>query len=149
MGVPRGWGLSGGKSARSWEGLVQNPKRTYRIYREEGLQVRTKQRKKLTRQRIPMAVPDGLNERWSIDFVSDQLANGRRFRVLNIVDDYSRECVLQIVDFSIFGQRVARELNELERPLPNSLVCDNGPEFTSKARFSSTQETHASPDALL
>ena len=134
-------GLSGGKSARSWEGLVQNPKRTYRIYREEGLQVRTKQRKKLTRQRIPMAVPDGLNERWSIDFVWDQLANGRRFRVLNIVDDYSRECVLQIVDCSISGQRVARELNELERPLPNSLVCDNGPEFTSKARFSSTQET--------
>jgi hypothetical protein len=70
-----------------------NPKRTYRIYREEGLQVRTKQRKKLTRPRIPMEVPDAVNQRWSIDFVSDQLANGRRFRVLNIVDDFSRECV--------------------------------------------------------
>ncbi len=88
-----------------------------------------------------MAVPDGLNERWSIDFVWDQLANGRRFRVLNIVDDYSRECVLQIVDFSISGQRVARELNELERPLPNSLVCDNGPEFTSKAMFFWSQQS--------
>ncbi len=60
------------------EGLVQNPKRTYRIYREEGLQVRTKRRKKLNRPRIPMVVPNQVNERWSMDFVSDQLANGRR-----------------------------------------------------------------------
>ncbi len=89
------------------EGHVINPKRTYRIYREEGLQVRTKRRKKLIRPRIPMVVPDAVNQRWSIDFVSDQLANGRRFRVLNIVDDYSRECVSQIVDFSISGQRLA------------------------------------------
>ncbi len=89
------------------EGHVINPKRTYRIYREEGLQVRTKRRKKLIRPRIPMVVPDAVNQRWSIDFVSDQLANGRRFRVLNIVDDFSRECVSQIVDFSISGQRLA------------------------------------------
>ena len=77
-------------------GHVINQKRTYRIYREEGLQVRTKRRKKLTRPRVPMAVPDGINQRWSVDFVSDQLANGRRFRVFNIVDDYSRECVQQM-----------------------------------------------------
>lgn len=76
------------------EGLVTNPKRTYRIYREEGLQVRTKRRKKLIRPRVPMLVPDTVNQRWSMDFISDQLANGRRFRVLNVVDDYSRECVL-------------------------------------------------------
>ena len=76
------------------EGLVINPKRTYRLYREEGLQVRTKQRKKLVRPRIPMLVPDAVNQRWSMDFVSDQLANGRRFRVLNVVDDYTREIVL-------------------------------------------------------
>ena len=69
------------------EGHVINPKRTYRIYREEGLQVRTKHRKKLIRPRIPMVVPDAVNQRWSIDFVSDQLANGRRFRVLKLVDD--------------------------------------------------------------
>ena len=73
------------------EGLVVNPKRTYRLYREEGLQVRTKRRKKLNRPRIPMLVPTAVNQRWSMDFVSDQLANGRRFRILNIVDDYSRE----------------------------------------------------------
>ena len=117
------------------EGHVINPKRTYRIYREEGLQVRTKRRKKLIRPRIPMVVPDAVNQRWSIDFVSDQLANGRRFRVLNIVDDYSRECVSQIVDFSISGQRLAREFDRLTRQLPKTIVCDNGPEFTSKAMF--------------
>ena len=116
-------------------GHVTNHKRTYRIYREEGLQVRTKRRRKLTRPRVPMLVPDRLNQRWSMDFVSDQLANGRRFRVLNVVDDYSRECVLQIVDFSISGQRLGRELSRLARPLPKTLVCDNGPEFTSKAMF--------------
>ncbi len=117
------------------QGHVINPKRTYRIYREEGLQVRTKQRKKLTRPRIPMAIPDAVNQRWSMDFVSDQLAPGRRFRVLNIVDDFSRESVAQIVDFSISGARVARELDRLGRPLPEAIVCDNGPEFTSKAMF--------------
>lgn len=117
------------------EGLVINRKRTYRLYREEGLQVRTKRRKKLVRPRIPMLVPDSVDQRWSMDFVSDQLANGRRFRVLNIVDDYSRECVLQLVDFSISGLRLARELDRLKRQLPKTIVCDNGPEFTSKAMF--------------
>jgi putative transposase len=123
------------------EGLAINPKRTYRLYREEGLQVRTKRRKKLIRPRIPMLVPDSVNQRWSMDFVSDQLANGRRFRVLNIVDDYSREIVLQVVDFSISGYRVARELDRLERKLPKSIVCDNGPEFTCKAMFFWSKKT--------
>ena len=97
-----------------------NHKRTYRIYCEEGLQVRTKKRKKLHRPRVPMAVPNQVNERWSVDFVSDQLANGRRFRVFNVVDDFSRECVLQIVDFSIGGQRLARELDRL---WPDAVHC--------------------------
>jgi putative transposase len=117
------------------EGRVINRKRTYRIYREEGLQVRTKKRKKLFRARVPILLPDTINQRWSMDFVSDQLASGRRLRVLNIVDDFSRECVLQIVDFSISGDRLARELDGLSRPLPGTIVCDNGPEFTSKAMF--------------
>ena len=117
------------------EGKVINPKRTYRIYREEGLQVRTKKRKKLIRPRIPMLAPESVNQHWSMDFVSDQLANGRRFRVLNIVDDYSREFVLQLADFSISGNRVGRELDQLTRKLPKTIVCDNGPEFTSKALF--------------
>lgn len=123
------------------EGLVVNPKRTYRLYREEGLQVRTKRRTKLIRPRIPMLVPDSVNQRWSMDFVSDQLANGRRFRVLNIVDDYSREIVLQVVDFSISGYRVAHELDRLERKLPKTIVCDNGPEFTCKAMFFWSKKT--------
>lgn len=119
------------------EGLVVNRKRTYRIYTELGMQVRTKKRKKLVRPRVPMAIPCRLNERWSLDFVSDQLSNGRRFRVLNIVDDYSRTCVGQLVDTSISGERLTHFLDEisLTRPLPDKIVLDNGPELTSKAMF--------------
>ena len=69
------------------DSLVVNRKRAYRVYTEESLQVRTKKRKKLIRPRLPMELPSDVNQRWSIDFVTEQLANGRRFRVLNIVDD--------------------------------------------------------------
>ena len=81
-------------------------------------------------------VPEA-NERWSADFMSDQLANGRRFRILNLIDDFSRHYVGQIVDTSISGARLVRYLDELSttRPLPRTLVLDNGPEFTSKAMF--------------
>jgi len=84
-----------------------------------------------------MAVPGCQNERWSADFVSDQLANGRRFRVLNIVDDYSRVCVGQLTEFSIPGERMVRYLDQLAqaRAMPSTLVLDNGPEMTSKAMF--------------
>lgn len=127
------------------EGLVINRKRTYRVYTEEGLQVRTKKRKKLVRPRMPMAVPIATNVRWSMDFVSDQLSNGRRFRVLNIVDDYSREMVDQLTAYSITGNQVARFLNRIAetRPLPDQIVCDNGTEFTSKAMFFWQQESNA------
>jgi putative transposase len=119
------------------EGLVQNKKRTYRIYTELGLQVRTKRRKKLIRPRIPLDLPSRAGERWSLDFVHDQLSCGRRFRILNIVDDFSRECVGQLVDFSISGQRLARYLDQLaaQLRLPKAIVCDNGTELTSKAMF--------------
>lgn len=119
------------------EGLVKNKKRTYRIYTEEGLQVRTKKRKKLIRPRMPMLIPTAPNERWSMDFVSDQLSNGRRFRVLNVIDDFSREMVGQLVDVSIGGRQVARFLDFLieQRGKPNQIICDNGPEFTCKAMF--------------
>lgn len=91
------------------EGLVVNHKRTYRLYTELGLQVRTKKRRKLPRRdRIAPQVPERPMQRWSMDFVSDQLADCRRFRVLNIVDDHSRFCPGQIVDISIPGARVAR-----------------------------------------
>ena len=119
------------------DGLVLNKKRTYRLYTELGMQVRTKRRKKLVRPRVPMDVPLRPNERWSLDFVSDQLSNGRRIRILNIVDDYSRVCVGQLIDTSISGQRMANYLEVLgqERGLPTSIVLDNGPEMTSKAMF--------------
>ena len=104
---------------------------------EEGLQVRTKRRKKIVRPRVPIAVPDAVNQRWSMDFVSAQLANGRRFRVLNIVDDFSREYVLKIVDFSISGHRVARELDRISRRLPKTIVCDNV--LPTEVKFSKPQ----------
>jgi len=119
------------------EGLVINKKHTYRLYTEENLQVRTKKRKKLTRPRLVMDAPTKANQRWSMDFVADQLSNGRRFRILNVVDDYSRELVGQLVLFSITGQQVARFLTQLfeQRAKPKSITCDNGTEFTSKAMF--------------
>ena len=125
------------------EGLVTNKKHTYRLYIEEGLQVRTKKRKKLTRPRQLMDLPSAPNQRWSMDFVSDQLCNGRRFRVLNVVDDYSREMLGQLVSISISGRQVARFLDELieERCKPSKIVCDNGTEFTSKAMFFWSKET--------
>jgi len=125
------------------EGLVRNAKRTYRLYRQLGMQVRTKRRKKLVRPRVPLAVPTRSNERWSLDFVHDQLANGRRIRVLNVVDDYSRVCVGQLVDLSISGQRMARFLDQLgdSRGLPKTIVMDNGTEMTSKAMFIWSKKT--------
>ncbi len=118
------------------EGLVVNAKKTYRLYREERLQVRRKRRKRLpARDRGPFPHLDGPNQRWSMDFMSDQLATGRRFRILNVVDDYSRECIGQLVDVSISGERVSRLLDHLavQRARPVAIVLDNGPEFTSKA----------------
>ncbi len=114
-----------------------NRKRTYRLYTALGMQIRTRRRKKLHQPPIPMALPTRVNERWSLDFVHDQLANSRRIRVLNIIDDFSRKCVGQLVDTSISGARLARYLDELAmtRSLPTSIVLDNGPELTSKAMF--------------
>ena len=93
--------------------------------------------------RQPIALPDKVNERWSMDFLHDQLSNGRRIRVLNIVDDYPRQCLGSIVDTSISGMRVARELDRLVawhgRPL--GIVCDNGTEFTSTAMFDWSKRT--------
>jgi len=126
------------------EALVVNKKRTYRLYTEESLQVRTKKRKKLQRPLLPIEVPMKINERWSMDFVADQLSNGRRFRILNIIDEFSREVVGQMVSTSISGQQVARFLDGVAegRSLPRHVVCDNGTEFTSKAMFFWSKETN-------
>ena len=126
------------------EGLVVNAKRTYRLYSEEGLQVRRRKRKRLPpRDRVPLEPAARPNQRWSLDFVSDALWNARRFRVLNVVDDCSRECPGQIVDFSISGGRLARYLDDLAaiHGYPEELVHDNGPELTSRAMFEWSQRT--------
>lgn len=102
------------------EGLVINHKRTYRLYRDEGLAVRTKKRKRLAgRERVPLAAPERRNQRWSMDFVSDSLCSGRRFRVLNIVDEHTRESPGQLVDLSISGERVTRLTAFLIAMLPH------------------------------
>lgn len=126
------------------EGLVINKKRTYRIYTEEKLQVRTKKRNKLQRTRQPMIVPSTANEQWAMDFVSDQLSSGRRFRVLNIVDVYTKEMVGQLTAISISGHQVARFLDLIseERKLPRVITCDNGTEYTSKAMFFWSKKTN-------
>jgi putative transposase len=117
------------------DGWTANHKRVYRIYRQEGLAVRRKRRKKLAAgARVLLPMPTRPNERWSMDFMGDTLANGRTFRTLNIVDDASRECLAIEVDTSLSGYRVTRVLDRIAatRPLPTMIVSDNGPEFTSK-----------------
>ena len=117
------------------EGLVATRKRTHRACSRLGLQVRTKRRRRPRRPRVPLAAPTRPNERWSTGFMSDQLASGRRFRILNVVDDFSRLCVGQLVAASITGARLALFLDELGKAAahPKAVVCDNGPELTSKA----------------
>jgi putative transposase len=117
-------------------GLAVNHKRVYRLYRAAGLQVRRRRRKRLTRgDRVPLPVPGQRLERWSMDFMADTLADGRTFRVLNIVDDFTRECVAIEVDKSLPGLRVVRVLERLRDTtgLPRRLVVDNGPEFAGRA----------------
>lgn len=114
-----------------------NHKRVERMYREEGLQLPRKRGKKrgVNNRAVALFFPDEPNERWSMDFMSDSLCDGRRFRVLTMVDDFTRECVAIEVDSGITGERVIRTLEWLKetRGLPGMLVTDNGPEFTSKA----------------
>jgi putative transposase len=116
------------------EGHVVNHKRVFRLYREEKLAVRRRGgRKRALGTRAPMTLPTGPNQRWSLDFVSDQFADGRRFRILVVVDDCTRECLALVADTSISGRRVARELDRLvaERGRPTTIVSDNGTELTS------------------
>ncbi|MER9141041.1 IS3 family transposase [Mesorhizobium sp. M0830] len=118
------------------EGEASGVNRIYRLYREEGLTVRKRRaRRRAVGTRAPILVEAKPNARWSLDFVHDQFACGRRFRVLNIVDDVTRECLAAIPDTSISGRRVARELTELiaQRGEPGMIVSDHGTEFTSNA----------------
>ena len=118
------------------DGLEINHKRVYRVYRAEGLAVRQKVRRRLAvgeRQQKPQV--SAANQRWSLDFVADQLASGQRFRVLNVVDDFTRECLVMHVGVSITGHDVVRELAAVVRfrGPPLAIITDNGPEFAGKA----------------
>lgn len=117
------------------EGMVINHKRTERIYREEGLSLRKRRRKKMVAgARIIMPAPSAPNEMWSMDFVTDSIVTGRRFRALAIVDQYSRECPAIEVDTSLGGARVVAVLDRLAeiRGLPRTITIDNGPEFAGR-----------------
>jgi len=118
------------------EGWSVNHKRIQRMYREEHLTVRRKKRKRVAAlPRKRRELPAAANERWSLDFTADSLATGRCFRTLNVVDDFTRECVAIEVDTSISGERVGRVLDRVieRRGCPGTLLVDNGPEFTSRA----------------
>ena len=113
-----------------------NRKKLYRLYKEERLTVRKRGgRKRALGTRAPMVVPQGINQRWSLDFVSDALTDGRRFRILAVIDDFNRECLALVADVSLSGVRVARELDRIAelRGTPCLIVSDNGTELTSNA----------------
>jgi putative transposase len=121
--------------------------RIYRLYREECLGVRKRRaRRRAVGTRAPILVEAIPNARWSLDFVHDQFANGRRFRILNIVDDVTRECLAAFPDTSISGRRVARELTALiaRRGKPGMIVSDNGTESTCNAMLTWSEDQQIS-----
>ena len=127
------------------QGITMNHKKLRRLYCEEKLQVRKRGgRKRALGTRRPMVLPGRVNERWSLDFVSDAFTDGRRFRVLAVIDDYSRECLALVADTSLSGGRVARELDVIIKRRgckPKTIVSDNSTEFTSMAILKWCQET--------
>ena len=119
---------------RNVKGFKWNHKRVYRIYRALELNLRIKPRKRLVREKPEtLAVPEMINQTWSMDFMHDQLANGRSIRLLNVLDDYNREGLGIEVDFSLPSERVTRSLDQIIewRGQPAKIRCDNGPEYNS------------------
>jgi putative transposase len=126
------------------EGIELNHKKLRRLYAEERLQVRRRGgRKRALGTRAPLMLPQGPNQRWSLDILHDQLSDGRRFRILAIVDDFTRECLCLVADTSLSGLRVGRELDAIitRRGKPAGCVSDNGTELTSMAILRWSQET--------
>ena len=125
------------------EGTVVNLKKVRRLYAEERLQVRVRKgRKKALGTRAPMGIAQGVNQRWSLDFVADTFAGNRRMRIFALVDDFTAECLCLVADTSLSGLRVARELDGViaARKRPALIVSDNGTEFTSMAILRWSQE---------
>ncbi len=131
-------------------GEVINQKRVYRIYCEENLQVRKRKRKKVRLFRQPLKPATRPTQRWSMDFVSDSLSTGRRFRTLNVIDEFTRECLAIEVDFSLPGKRVARVLDRLVwiHGRPEQIILDNGPEFTGSAMMEWSTENNVFLDFI-
>jgi putative transposase len=126
------------------EGIRMNHKKLRRLYGEEGLQVKRRRgRERAQGTRAAMPLPAGPNQRWSLDFLSDVFGVGRRFRILAVIDDFSRECLALIADTSLAGTRVARELDALivRYGKPQTIVSDNGSEPTSRAILAWQNET--------
>jgi len=121
---------------RNVKGFGWNHKRVYRIYQELELNLRIKPKKRIVREKPqPLAVPETINQVWSMDFMHDSLEDGRSYRLFNVIDDFNREGLAIEVDFSLPAERVIRALNQLIewRGKPQSLRCDNGPEYVSAA----------------
>jgi putative transposase len=117
------------------EGWSVNHKRTYRLYRDQGLMVRKRKRKRIgLAERLVRALPTAPNQSWSMDYVADALIDGRKLRALTIVDDFTRECLAIEVDTSLPGSRVVAVLERLRdlRGLPRSITVDHGPEFEGR-----------------
>ena len=126
------------------EGTTMNHKKFRRLYAEERLQVRRRGgRKRALGTRAPLTIPQGPNQRWSLDFLGDAFSDGRRFRILAVVDDFSRECLCLVADTSLSGLRVARELDVIIALRGRPLLCvsDNGTELTSMAILRWCQES--------
>ena len=134
-GRHRRWGYRFLMTVLKREGFTDNHKRVYRIYREEGLQVTQRKRKRTAKWRGERPQPpEWINSRWSMDFVHDSTARGQKLRMLTILDDCTRRCLRIEVDTSLSGERVARTLDQLIElhGRPEALLMDNGPEFTGK-----------------
>jgi putative transposase len=140
----RRWGLDKMTAWLRTHGYRWNHKRVRRVYREMGLHLRIKPKKRLpSRFPLPLAEPEGPNISWSMDFMGDSLVSGRRFRTLNIIDDFNRECLAIEIDTSLPSARVIRVLDNLSarRGYPRQLRTDNGPEFLAE-RIGDWAEQH-------
>jgi len=128
------WGYRRLRLKLEAKGMVVNHKRVYRVYREAGLLIRRKRRKRLRRAGFTRPELTGANQEWAMDFVHDAAESGRKFRVLSVIDVYTRECLALEVDTGFPGPRMTRVLEAIvaERGAPEALRCDNGPEFTSR-----------------
>jgi putative transposase len=128
------WGYRRLQLVLEQKGMSVNHKRVYRVYREAGLLIRRKRRKRLLRAGFTRPMVTGANQEWALDFVHDAAESGRKFRVLSVIDVYTRECLALEVDTSFASRRVTRELERIvaERGRPLAIRCDNGPEFTSR-----------------